>query len=108
MKINVFEQHRYSDLGAVLGRLGIVLGGLGADMLRSRGGLGAILGGLGAVSGRSWGILGTVLGGLRAVLEILGRSGAKMLIFHWFRNGLAAHLARHNRQRGSGPKPWRG
>ena len=62
----------------------MVLGGLGAVLLRSWGGLGAVLGGLGAISGRSWGILGAVLGGLRAVLEILGRSGAKMLIFIGF------------------------
>ena len=51
---------------------------------QSLGGLWAVLGCLGAVSERSWGDLGAVLCGLGAVLWILGRSGAKMLLFHWF------------------------
>lgn len=82
----------------------MVLGGLG----RSCDGLGQSLGGLGTVSGRSWGDLGAVLGGLGMVLGMLGRSGAKMLIFHRFYNGLAAQLARHRRQQHRGPETWRG
>ena len=39
----------------------------------------------------SWRVLGQS-GGLGAVLGILGPSGANMLIFHWFYNGLAAQV----------------
>ena len=48
----------------------------------------------------SWRPLGSHVGPLEALK-------AKMLIFPWFYNGLAAQVARHPRKQASEPEPWR-
>ena len=76
----------------------------------------------GCLLSASWGLLGIswrLLGSSWSVLEASWRRlgshvgplealKAKMLIFHWFYNGLAAQLLRHGRQQPGGPEPWRG